>query len=44
MICKAKYYKNNKKVNLLVYDKYLIDIMQYGTKLKIYLKNNLIVN
>ena len=41
----AKYFKYSKHMNRLVYDKELLkDIMQYGIKLIVYSKKNLIVN
>ena len=41
----AKYFKDGKYMNLLSYDKELLKkLMQYGIKLVVYLKENLIVN
>ena len=41
----AKYFKDSKYMNLLVYDKELLkNKMQYGIKLVVYLKKYLIVN
>ena len=41
----AKYFKDSKYMNLLVYNKeLLINTMEYGKKLVVYLKKNLIVN
>ena len=37
----AKYFKDSKYINLLVYDKKLLkNIMQYGMKVVVYLKKN----
>ena len=41
----AKYFKDSKYMNLLLYDRELFkNIMQYRIKLVVYLKMNLIVN
>ena len=41
----AKYFKDGKYMNLLFYDKELLKkLMQYGIKLVVYLKENLIIN